>query len=516
MTTSVKKRFFVSFFSNGLRSVMSFLAGLVVARGLGPSDYGQLMFLLGSFVSIRSLLDLGTSNAFYTFIAQAKRPLRYYSYYLLWLAFQFLLTAAVVGLLLPGEFLKHVWLGQERTVILLAFMASFFQQQLWQAVNQIGEASRKTVRVQFLNLALALTYLAGVYALTHYGAISVRRVLDLMILQYLAAGLAAFRVLGPAARDIGQEQVTPSEMFRKYRDYCAPLAALSLATFFYDFADKWMLQRFGGAIQQGFYQVSYQFAVISILATTSILNIFWKEIAESTKNEDGERVKRIFRKVSRGLYMFSAVVSGFLIPWSGEIVRVFLGEQYSSAGPVLALMFVYPIHQSLGQVASVMLLAGERTAQYLKISVFFMLLSLPVSYLMQAPSSGVVPGFGLGAMGMSVKMVFLNILSVNALLWLIARNHNWKFEFSYQFVAVGVMFAAGFLVKLAALRVYSGPPPADKVHLASLFLVSGLVYVAAAYGVLRAFPGLAGLDKGELEGYIRKIRLPAPQGPARI
>lgn len=489
---------------------MSFLAGLVVARGLGPSDYGQLMFLLGSFVSIRSLLDLGTSNAFYTFISQAKRPLRYYSYYLLWLAFQFLATAAFVSLLLPDEFIKHVWLGQERSVVLLAFAASFLQQQLWQTVNQIGEASRKTVKVQFLNLALALTYLAGVYSLTLYAAISVRAVLGLMILQFLAGVLAAFWALGPAEPDAPEEQVTLEAMFRKYRDYCAPLAALSVATFFYDFADKWMLQRFGGAIQQGFYQVSYQFAAISVLATSSILNIFWKEMAEALKKQDMARVAMIFRKVSRGLYMFGAIVSGLLIPWNREIVVTFLGKDYAAAAPVLALMFVFPLHQSLSQIATTMLMAGERTRQYLLISITIMIANFPVTYLLMAPPSAAVPGFGLGAMGMACKMVFLNMIAANVIIWIIAKKHNWKFEYLYQFAAVGVMFGSGLLAKQAALLVFGGPLPADKFHLAFMFLVSGLVYLAAAYGVLRAFPGLAGLDKGELEGYIRKLRLPAP------
>lgn len=485
---------------------MSFLAGLVVARGLGPSDYGQLMFLLGSFVSIRSLLDLGTSNAFYTFISQAKRPLRYYSFYLLWLAFQFLLTAALVALFLPEEIINHVWVGQERTVVLLAFVASFFQQQLWQAMSQIGEASRKTVKVQFLNLALALTYLAGVYALTLYSALSVRAVLYLMVVQYLAAGLAALRIFGPVDPGAPEEQVTLRAMFRKYRDYCAPLAALSVATFFYDFADKWMLQRFGGAIQQGFYQISYQFAVISVLATTSVLNIFWKEVAESTKNEDIERVKRIFRKVSRGLYMFGAMVSGFLIPWSGEIVRVFLGKQYASAGPVLTLMFIYPIHQSLGQVAGVMLLAGERTGQYLKVSAFFMLLSLPVSYLLQAPSSGIIPGLGLGALGMAVKMVLLNILSVNVILWMIAKHHNWDFEYSYQLVGLLGTAVFGCLVKLCVMPLFETAAATGWNALLLPFIVSWTLYTGIFITLVWRMPWVIGFEKGELAAYMAKMR----------
>lgn len=506
MSTSVKKRFAVSFASNALRSGLSFLAGLVVARGLGPVDYGRLMFLLGSFVSIKSLLDLGTSNAFYTFISQARRPLRYYLFYLLWLAVQFLLTVAAVGVLLPDAVVRQMWVGESRGIILLAFAASFFQQQLWQTVNQIAEASRRTVRVQALNLTLAAVYLAGAGALAHFSSLSVKSVLFLLVGQYLVMAAASLRVLGPRERDSENGHESMAEMLKKYRDYCAPLAVLSAVTFLYDFADKWMLQRFGGALQQGLYQVSYQFAIVSVLATSSILNIFWKEMAEAIAKKDAARVGSLFRKVSKGLYLFGTAVSGFLIPWSGEIVRCLLGAEYASAGPVLALMLVYPLHQSLGQVSATALLAGEKTRQYFNVSLVMMLVSLPVSYLLIAPASAAVPGLGLGAMGMAVKMVMLNVISVNLMIWSISRSYGWEFEFAYQFVVLGGMLALGAALKALSVGLLGALGLAADIYLAPAFIATGAVYLGCVISLVMSMPGLAGLEKAELESYLQKLR----------
>lgn len=509
MPASVKRRFAVSFASNALRAALSFLAGLVVARGLGPEDYGRLMFLLGSFVSIKSLLDLGASNAFYTFISQSRRPPAYYAWYLLWLAAQFALTAGAVALLLPDSVVRAMWVGEGRGLILLAFAASFFQQQLWLTVNQIAEAARKTVRVQALNLAVAAAYLAGVWLLTHYSSLSVKAVLALLALQYLAASLLAWRLLGPS-EPAPEEAVTFGGMLRKYRDYCAPLAALSAATFLYDFADKWMLQRFGGAAQQGFYQVAYQFAAVSVLATASILNIFWKEIAEAQKQGNLQRVGALFRKVSRALYMFGAVVSGFLIPWSREIVSAFLGPQYAPSAAVLGLMFVFPLHQSLGQIGSTMLLAAERTRLYLFVSVAIMVANFPVTYFLLAQPGAAVPGLGLGAMGMACKMVFLNMIAVNGIFLLLARAYGWKFEWAWQAAGLGLALAAGALAKLAAGLVFAAPEAAPRLALLPPFLLSGALYLGAMFLLLRAFPGLAGLAREEFDWYLAKLRPPAP------
>ena len=79
--TSIKKRFIFSVGANIARAAVSLMVGLLVARGLGPADYGNLAYLLGSFWAIRALLDMGASSAFYTFIARRDRGNPYYFLY---------------------------------------------------------------------------------------------------------------------------------------------------------------------------------------------------------------------------------------------------------------------------------------------------------------------------------------------------------------------------------------------------------------------------------------------------
>ena len=505
---SVKARFFVSFASNALRALLSFATGLILARGLAPAGYGDLAFLLGSFVAIRSLLDLGTSNAFYTFISQERRPLKYYTYYFSWLCAQFLLTAAVIFAVFPDELISRVWLGHARGVILLAFSASFLQQQVWQTVNQVGEAARDTLKVQLLNVSLTLVYLLGAGALAWSGSISVPAVLGFMIALYLVfSALAVLILLGGAKKiEAPGPRVTLAEMFGQYRKYCSPLILLSVIGFAHDFADKWLLQFFGGSGQQGFYQVAFQFSTVSILATASMLNIFWKEISEASKLGDTKRIAALFGKVSRGLYMVGAVISGFLIPWSAEILGALLGKAYAPAGLVFSLMLFYPVHGSLGQIAGTMMFAGERTKQYLAVSAFFMLLSLPVSYLLQAPVGAVfLPGLGLGALGLALKMVLLNIACVNVMLWVVARNNGWKFEWAYQAGGLALALAGGYLARGAAAAVFPGHATEAWTGLLPALAVSGTLYAAFVGWAFWLRPGLIGRTRSELRDDLGKL-----------
>ena len=78
---SIKVRFLSTFITNILRVGVSFIAGLVIARTLGPGEYGNFNFLLGSFKSFATLVDMASSSAFYTFISQRQRGRKFFLYY---------------------------------------------------------------------------------------------------------------------------------------------------------------------------------------------------------------------------------------------------------------------------------------------------------------------------------------------------------------------------------------------------------------------------------------------------
>lgn len=499
----------VSIGSNGLRSALSFLSGLLIARGLTPYGYGDLMFLLGSFVAFRSLLDMGSSSAFFTFISRELGNKRHILFYFGWLGVQFAVTVLVVAVVMPQSIMEKIWLGHGRYVILFAFVSSFLQQQLWPAIGQVGESVRRTLRVQYINLVVAVSHLIVIALLLATGRMTVTAVFLVLVIEYLLASLVGIWLLPD--KDCGHCAGTDPKIFTfkgtllEYWNYCRPLFILGVIAFAYEFADRWMLQRFGGGNQQGYYQIAFQFAAVSLIATTSILNVFWKEIAEAHSRLDLQRVELLYRKVSRVLVMFGAALSGFLIAWTGEIVRIFLGASYALAAPVLALMFLYPIHQSMGQIGGTMLLASGRTKAYMTISSLVMLVSLPVSYFIQAPPTApVVAGMGLGAKGMALKMVILNIVSVNFQAWVIARCNKWRFDWAYQVGGIGVAVSLGFLAKtvVGAIWDLSNASPSS---LLLPFLLAAILYVVAVIASVWLMPWLAGVDRKEIASLLVKL-----------
>jgi O-antigen/teichoic acid export membrane protein len=502
-STSPKTRFLVSVGANLIRGIIGFVSGLLVARGLGPSSYGDFAFLMGSFAAILSLLEMGTSNAFFTFLSRCSQGSVFFLTYFIWVGFQFAISLLIVGWIIPDLLFQKIWLGHDRGVALVALVASFIMQQVWQIVTQIGESMSKTVRVQLLNLCIAITYLVIVVLLTVLEIINLTNIFMLIIGQYIVATFVAYWVFGGNQIGRDAEYKSLKQIAKEYWEYCKPLIMISIFVFIYSFADKWLLQNYGGSVQQGYFQIANKFTLVSMLATTSMLSVFWKEIAHSWENQDLARVKRLYQKVSRGLVILGAIISGLLIPWSEQIVTLVLGTAYVKAWPVLALMLLYPVHQSLGQIGGVMLLARGQTKIFMYLAVGSTSVSLPITYIMLAPTADY--GLDMGAFGMALKMVLLGVVTVNIQAWVIARYSGWKFDWVFQAVGIPLLIMLGYCVKFL-IGLFWNFGNISVANLIIPVLLNFLIYTLFVLWIIWLLPWLVGLEKNDFKNMFELLR----------
>src|SRR2546422_9558982 len=496
-------RFGATIVANLLRGGFSFVSGILVARYLGASGFGDLNFLLGSFAALSQLLEMGTSPAFYTFISQRRRGRKFFLFYIGWQSVQFLATMLIVGLVLPANVLERIWVGQDRELVLLAFGASFFMTQMWGMVSQLGEATRKTVLVQAAAVFQAVARLVLVAAAVYWNWLTVQTVLGLLIGEYVLL----VRVLGPrlAGPNMTHEPGADDEfrvVFREFASYCKPLVGYVWVGFVYTFADRWMLQQFGGAEEQGFFAVSQQFANVSLIATVSILKVFWKEVAEARERRDNARVRMLYSTITRGLYFVAAWISCLLIPYTREIVTGILGSSYELAWFCLVLMFLYPIHQTLGQIQGSFFYASGETTNYARIGLLMMGVSLPITYLLLA-------GLGLGAVGLAMEMVVLQIVAINLQAFVIARTNGWDYDYGFQGGVLALLLSLGWACKWVSEALF-GLAGSFSSPLEALLLGGGL-YIALSLTILFHFPSLAGLTDDQIK-HMRTViqRKPSP------
>ena len=460
-----------------------------------------MVFLLASFAAFRQLLDMGTSSAFFTFLSQKQRSAHFIRVYWFWVASQLAISLVVVWLMLPDALIGQIWVGEDRTLIALALLASFMQGLVWTSASQMAEAYRETVNLQRLNTLVVCVHLCVMVALWHLDQLAIPLVFTALIIEWgIAAWLASrmYRTQGVPRQNEHGTVKTLSAIVSEYFRYCGPMIPYVWLAFAHDFADRWMLQAWGGASEQAYYGVAQQFSAVALLATSSILGVLWKEVAEAAHRNDLQRLSYLYSKVSRILYFVASATACGLLPWSNELLALTVGEDYSGGAVTLMLMLLYPIHQSLGQIGGTLLYATENVRLQVKLNVFVMATSLVFAYVMMAPPDAFIPGLNLRSGGLAWKMLIVQAVSVNLLMWFIARSFDWKFHWQFQYVVFGVCFTLGWVMhQIAALLLEDISSTSVKIILATFCYGLTLLFVVVAR------PSIAGLLPTELDRILR-------------
>lgn len=491
---SIAHRFVFTLGASIFRGGIGFTSSLLLARWLGPEDYGNMFFLVGTFVAVRTLLDMGTSSAFFTFLSQQSHSGEFVRAYYLWLAIQFLLPILLIGFIFPDKWIANIWKGEPRSLVLLAAAASFMQNGFWAVVSNHGESKRHTILVQSVATGISIFHLAALVFLWFGGWLGLYAILAATAVEYLLAGALVLRRLfffTDKSSDAGVAEMMPA--LQKYVSYCLPIVPYSVLGFAAEFADRWLLQSYGGSVEQAFYSVGAQFSSVALIATSSVLRIFWKEMAEANHRGDYARMKLIYRKVSRLLFLVGALTAGYLVPWSSTILELLLGPAYVTGATTLAIMFLYPLHQALGQITSALLYATERVSIQVLSGMVQMVLGIVFTYLMLAPPDAFIPGFGFASNGLAMKMVALQFIGVNAVMYIIARKWRWDFDWTYQPIGLAGCLSIGWLVHSISTSLVAKAMPVP-----GQMIVAAFLYFCLSCVLIFLFPSLAGATRSEL------------------
>ncbi len=500
MSDSILRRFGSTLMTNAISSGVSFTATLIIARGLGPQIFGDYAFLIASFAALNTWLELGTPTAFYTFLSKSRDARAHAALYLAWLAFRLVLVAAAIALL-PHQWLDRVWLGHSRGLVLGAFGAFFASVVVRGYLVQLAESTRKTVFIQSAIAVLSLTHLTLVVFLRLSGMLSVPALFGLIVFEY--AVLASWFALrfDRGLLDSGAETPDWRALTARYAKYCAPLALYAALGFVADFGDRWLLQRFGGSVQQGYFSLGYQFATIALLTTTSLLNIFWKEIAAAEELADRARARDLYNRASRLLFFVAAAGGCFLAPHSRALLNVTAGAGFSDAAPVLALMLLYPAFQSLSQLNGAFFYATEDTRTHVSISSIGLAVGLPLTYLTLAPRDAAIPGLALGAVGLAARLWLVQAAIVSLQCAVVRRRLGSEIGPSYHWVTLFLLGSLGAAAAAFGNLASRGLVLARPDLWAVLFSI--VPFIAGLAALAWFFPSRVGADRAHIDRILR-------------
>lgn len=483
-------RFLFSAGANLIRGALSFLTSVLLARWLGPVTFGDMAFLLGTFLGVRQFLDMGTSSAFFTFLSQRPRSWPFIRNFIFWLAFQFAIPVVVIMLILPDGWMTNFWHDSQRSLVACAFIAVFAQSTLWPIAQSLAESVRKTVFVQKIGVITAAVHLVAIIVFFVTGVLNLYAIFTAIFLEYIVVFYLV--VKNHSIGDVSDIESAPRSSIFDYIRYCVPLVPLFIFGAAQEVIDRWLLQTYGGSISQGYFAFSYQIAGMAVLFISAIVRIFWKEIAEIFHSGDQSQLIDLFNKVLRITRVIAGVVAGFIAIYAPEIIRVTAGSAYQGAYLTMSILSVYVAYMAVGQIYSTLLMATGKVKAVSYMGSSLSLLSAVLAYVMLATEFGRSVGFGNAAENIAIKMLAVEFIASIIYSFIVYKIWAINFSSGVQFFCVALGLGIAWLSRNSLLYFIS-------TELNLILIISGFsIYLLAIGSVVYMVPEFVGLREGDL------------------
>lgn len=498
---SLKKRYFYKLVTNFAGLLIGLVTQAIIPRGLGPALYGDYNFLTSFFSQFIGSLEAGTSTCFYTKLSQRPQDRGlikfYWGFSLVVGAGMIVFVLAVWGLDLaattwPDQSLRYIWMG-----MIWGLLYHFTQ-----TVNTVLDAYGLTVPSEIVRLQQKILALSLVLCMFLWARFTLAQFFVYQYIVFLLLVLGWWRVMkrgGLVLFPMGQlTRLEVKQYGREFYAYSGPLITHAIVALIVGVLDRWLLQNFAGSVEQGFYGLSYQIGTMCFLFTSAMVPLFIREMSKAHGNEDSDLMRRLFQRFIPMLYSVAAFLGVFIAVQARTVGAIFGGGRYANATPAIALMALYPIYQTYGQLSGAVFFATGRTQLYRNLGILTMVFGLPMTYWLLAPTNRW--GLNLGATGLALKTLLMAVVAINLQLWFNARLLKLSFLrfVAHQLYSLLLFAVIAQVAVIGVSQLITARLPA--------FLVSGFLYTLGGAAILVLFPAVFAVTRADLRNQLAQLR----------
>lgn len=490
-TPSLARRYFAKLGGNIVGMLFNFINVSLIPRTLGPASYGNYEYLLSFFQQLIGFIDTGTSTAFYNKLSQRNADLGLILTYIKFMALVAVMIALSIGVTWAIGLNGSIWPNQELRYILMAATLSYL---MWvqEVIRKMIDAYGCTIKGELASLcarlmgtlAIVILYLTALLTLT---TLFLKELFFYLVLIAMLGWIVLkhWRLHLQTSAYAKSSRLVVSEMWT----YSSPLIIYALVGLVTGLADRWLLQHYSGSEEQGFYSFALRVAGISFVFTTAMTQLIMREYSIAHDKGDFTQLQRLFKRNALMLFTLAAYLSAFISMQADTVIWMFGGSSFAAASSVMMLMAWSPIHQSYGQMNGALLFATGRTRLYRNIGVASMLIGLIFTFGLLAPKND--GGLAAGSIGLALKIVLIQAITVNIQLWFNLKYIGQKFHFFlFHQIAVVTTF---YLIAWVSNFIVS------MLHVGRLinFLLSGVIYTGMIGLVIYLMPVLVGSSRDE-------------------
>ena len=501
---SLRRRYLFKVIANSVGLVGNVIIQALVPRSLGPRAFGDFNFLTHFFTQLLEFVDGRSSTG--AIVKISLRPnesglVVYYAY------FSVLMSALVLGLVWIANttgFGDALWPGQGQKFIYLGALWAIF---VWLSgiLHKVCDAHGLTVSAEKARTFQKTLGAAIILAMYWFEGIT----LEAFFIYYL--GLLAF-VAGQFYYILSRSNRWPSATqwilpirkikayFVEYYQYSLPLLMFIGVEAFALIFDRWLLQSAKGSEGQGYFGFAFQIGQMSFLFAGAMSPLIQREFSRAYALRDIESMAQMFRRYFPLLFTIAAYFACFTVFQADNIIELFAGNKYGASYWPIVIISFFPIYQAYGQLLGSVFFATEKNQLFRNIGVLVFLFGAIISYVLVAPIKWF--GLGLGAIGLAAKMVFVQVIFVNILLY-----YNCKMlQQSYRSFLIKQARTIGGLLLLAFVaRWVTGYLFSDEGAYLIRFLFAGLTYTVLVFLLFLTMPRFLGVPKSDFAAIWREV-----------
>ncbi len=501
-TPTLARRYLFKLLAN-IASVPVYLAmEAILPRALGPKLYGEYSFATNLFYQLSGFLDMGTSTCMYNALSRRQTEGSLIAFYMRVSGLVLGITMAVALFLFAVPPVGNL-LMPEVPLWLTPFAALWAFLTWWgRVLRSMNDAIGATVPSELVRSSISLIAVA-ILALLF--VCDVLNIATLFAQQYLMLGTTALGYWfvtvhsgrgtwengGTLCWSLSRQQVR--SYAREFFDYSNPLFVQALLAFLMICAERWLLQWFNGSTEQGFFALSQKVSMACFLFVSAMTPLLMRELSIAWGKKDLQAMGRLVDRFAPLLYVVAAYFSCFTLAEGAALVQIFGGAEFAAATVPVQIMALYPLHQAYGQLASSIFHATGRTKTLRNIQMCECVYGLSTAWILLAPHD--LFGLSLGATGLAIKTVCVQIVTVNLYLWLASRFVPLSFarNVCHQVWSLAVLLALALLCREATLELGLGESSSIV-----RFFCSGVVYSVLVLGLACLCPAFLGLSRQEV------------------
>lgn len=501
-TPTLARRYLFKLLANIASVPVYLVMEAILPRALGPRLYGEYSFATNLFYQLSGFLDMGTSTCLYNSLSRRQSEGSLVMFYMRVALLVMAITMGVAVFLVcvpsvGGVLLPEVPLWLTPFAALWAFLTWWGR-----VLRSMNDAIGATVPSELVRSSVSLVAVGFLVLLFFCDVLNIA---TLFMQQYLMLGVTALGYwyvtvfYGRGTWENGGRLVwsLSGAQYRRYAreffDYSNPLFVQALLAFLMITAERWLLQWFDGSTEQGFYALSQKVSMACFLFVSAMTPLLMRELSISWGRSDLKAMGRLVDRFAPLLYVVAAYFSCFTLMESAALVRIFGGEEFAAAVLPVQIMALYPLHQGYGQLASSIFHATGRTKTLRNVQMCECVYGLTTAWILLAPPH--LMGLGLGATGLAVKTVCVQIVTVNLYLWLASRFVPLSFfkNVLHQVWSLVVLLGLAWVCRTVTLSLGVGD-----MESVVRFVVSGVLYSLVVLVLCALCPAILGLSRQEV------------------